>query len=417
VRDTGVDLVVLGAGPAGLGAALAAARAGARVAVVEGADRVGGLCVTRRVGDLRWDLGGHIPFVNDVARLEWLRGLLGDDLAWVPRPVGSWRDGRVRPGRYLDQRPGGAPLGGPVTVRPDPPPAGDSAAQVLTRMFGRPFVDAELRRYLEKVDGVPLEAIPGTRPLALMRNQAAPDGFWFPALGIGQLMEAMADAVTRAGGTVHLGTRATAIRTEAGAFAGLDAEGPAGPVRLGAPRLVVATAAGMAARLLRPAGPEPPPVRMRAVALVALEVPGGPVTDQAWVQVDDPRVPAGRIFEMGNWSPAMTPGGRAVIGLECYCRATPDDPVWGLDDDALAARCAAALADPLGWVADPAAVRPLEVVRLPRAYPSPELAQMAAVGAGAAALRTVRGVHLAPGAAVIEAVDCGEAAARAALGG
>jgi hypothetical protein len=173
----------------------------------------------------------------------------------------------------------------------------------------------------------------------------------------------------------------------------------------------------MAARLLRPAGPEPPPVRMRAVVLVALEVPGGPVTDQAWVQVDDPRVPAGRIFEMGNWSPAMTPGGRAVIGLECYCRATPDDPVWGLDDDALAARCAAALADPLGWVADPAAVRPLEVVRLPRAYPSPELAQMAAVGAGAAALRAVRGVHLAPGAAVIEAVDCGEAAARAALGG
>ena len=65
---------------------------------------------------------------------------------------------------------------------------------MLDACFGSDVVDAEMRRYLEKIDGVPLTRIPGIRPLRLMLDQAAPEGFWFPRLGIGQLMDAMADA-------------------------------------------------------------------------------------------------------------------------------------------------------------------------------------------------------------------------------
>ena len=50
----------------------------------------------------------------------------------------------------------------------------------------------------------------------------------------------------------------------------------------------------------------------------------------------------------------LCPGDRTVIGLECYCMPTADDPVWSADDRTLAARCAAALADPLGWLRTPA---------------------------------------------------------------
>ena len=87
---TTLDALVLGAGPAGLGAALVLARAGARVAVVEARDEVGGLCVTRRRDGFAYDVGGHIPFVRDAARLEWLRDLLGDDLR-LRRPAGGVR--------------------------------------------------------------------------------------------------------------------------------------------------------------------------------------------------------------------------------------------------------------------------------------------------------------------------------------
>src|SRR6476620_11708713 len=94
------DAIVLGGGPAGLGAALALVRAGARPVVLEAGERVGGLCVTRRRDGFGYDLGGHIPFVRDDARRRWLAALLDGDLGWVGRPVACVREGRVVPGRY-----------------------------------------------------------------------------------------------------------------------------------------------------------------------------------------------------------------------------------------------------------------------------------------------------------------------------
>ena len=102
----------------------------------------------------------------------------------------------------------------------------------------------------------------------------------------------------------------------------------------------------------------------------------------------------------------------------CVPSAAGDgDPVWGRSDEDLAAACARALAEPLGLLDDPAAARLVEVVRLPRAYPVPDLAQMDAIRAPAAWLAALQGVHLAPGSAVIEAIEAGERAAAAVLAG
>lgn len=57
------------------------------------------------------------------------------------------------------------------------------------------------------------------------------------------------------------------------------------------------------------------------------------------------------------------------------------------------------------------------VLRLPRAYPAPEISQLAEIGLPAEILRSVDGIHLAPGAAVIEAIEAGEAAVAAAIAG
>ena len=57
------------------------------------------------------------------------------------------------------------------------------------------------------------------------------------------------------------------------------------------------------------------------------------------------------------------------------------------------------------------------MVRLPRAYPVPDIAQIDAVRAPAVWLAALGGIHLAPGAAVIEAIEAGERAADAILAG
>lgn len=401
------DAVVLGAGPAGLGAALALARAGARVVVADPAAEPGGLCVTRRREGFAYDIGGHIPFVRDAPRRAWLEDLLGGDLRWVDRPVACVRDGAVVRGRYLDQRP------------PDPEPTGphDSTARgELASRFGAAFVDRVMRPYLEKVDGVALESIPGDRARRLLEGQAAPDGFLFPARGIGQLMDAMADAARGAGADIRLSTAAEAIHAPDGRVTGVRL---AGGAEVAAPQVVVAMPAAAAARLAEPAAPRGAlgDVRMRAVAIVYLALGRRRLTEEPWIQVDDPRVPFSRAFETPNWSPRLAPEGRTLIGLECYCRADPADPVWGLDDAALAAACAQALRDPLGLLDEPSAAVAIEVLRIPRAYPVADLAQMPAVRAPALLLDGIEGVHLAPGAAVIEAVEAGERAAAAALSG
>jgi phytoene dehydrogenase-like protein len=53
------DLVVLGAGPAGLAAAWRAARRGLKVTLLERADRVGGLAGSFEVAGQRVDHGAH----------------------------------------------------------------------------------------------------------------------------------------------------------------------------------------------------------------------------------------------------------------------------------------------------------------------------------------------------------------------
>ena len=91
------DVVVLGAGPAGLATAWYAARRDLRVVVVERADRVGGLAGSLVVDGCVVDLGSHRlhPSVR-ADLLADLVGPLGVDLVWRPR------NGRIRlGGRWL----------------------------------------------------------------------------------------------------------------------------------------------------------------------------------------------------------------------------------------------------------------------------------------------------------------------------
>jgi protoporphyrinogen oxidase len=396
------DVVVVGAGPAGLGAALAVAREGASVCVVDRGEQVGGLCITRQKNGDRYDIGGHVLFVRSTERERWLKGLLREDLLWVDRPVSRVQDGQIVGGRYLDHAAGD---GGP-SARPD-----QGGVDYLDATAG-PGSGAA-RRYLEKIDGMALEDIPAMRVERLLVGQAAPNGFFYPREGIGQLMNAVADAIRTRGGTVMLDTPVGAIDVAGSRTRGLVVGTPGGEVALNAERVIVAVPVGHAARLAVPSAPATatPNLRMRAVAVVYLATPADRLTNEPWIQIDDPRVPFARLFEPANWSPALGQSGRTVVGCECYCQAGSDDPIWRHADESLARLCAAALADVLGLVERLEDVELVEVVRLPRAYPVVPVSDLLEAGAPARWLSNVVGLELAQGGAVIEAIEAGEAAA------
>lgn len=406
------DVIVLGGGPAGLGAALALVRSGAKVAVIDAGAAIGGLSATIRRGDAAFDLGGHILFVGDGGREAWLRELLGADLRWVDRPVVSIDGGAITAGRYLDRRAGNL-VGSPPLV----PVTDESAASLLGRLFGNVTVDRAMRRYLEKVDGMPLERITAQRARKLLVEQYAPDGFWYPAGGIGQLMDAMARAVTAGGGTILTRSHVEAI-TIAGdhvdeiSVFGLDGR----PLTLTTKSLVCAIPATVAATLVRPAAPADltttlPP---RAAIITALQVGVPNLTDHAWIQVDRPDVPFARLAEMKNWSPALSPEDSTVLVCEVYCAPTADDPWWSQDDAAIGRACAAALIAPLQLMDAASSARVLDTIRLPRAWSLVDVDSQHVVGQTTEWLHQIGGVVCAQGGDVMSAIAAGEHAAAAA---
>ena len=399
------DAIVLGAGPAGLGAALALARDGQQVVLLEAGAEVGGLCRTIRRGALAYDVGGHILFVNDDARRDWLHELLGNDAIWVDRPVVCIRDGAIAAGRYLDQRPDA-----PLSLGAE----GPSAFDFLTATIGQPFVDRVVRRYIEKVDGMPLERITATRAAKLMYEQSAPKGFWYAAEGIGQLMDAMAAEVGRLGGRILTNTRVGRIRTAAGRVIGVAADSGGEPIAIDAPQVVAGLPGPLVATLVDPPPPEGviPLLAPRAAALVYLLVGKDSLTDHPWIQIDDPRVPFARMSEAKNWSDRLVPAGQTVIGCECYCAPTPTDPAWGLDDAALSMVCADALRHPLGLIDEATTVTQLEVVRIPRAWSLIEADQLDTAAAPYEWLAEIAGLTVAQGGDVIQAIAAGERCAQ-----
>jgi protoporphyrinogen oxidase len=375
------------------------------VALVEASNRVGGLCVTLRSDGLAYDLGGHILFVHDETRRAWLEQLLADELVWVDRPVVCLRDGGIHSGRYLDQRPDALPeLNG----------SGPSARDFLAGHFGAGFVDRVMRRYLEKVDGMPLERIAASRARKLLTEQYAPDGFWYAAGGIGQLMDAMAAEVERLGGELLLETRVRAVRVEAGRVSAVEADTPSGPTKLGAPLVVAGLPPAYLAKLFEPSAPPDavPDLPPRAAIVVAVAVDRDRLTEEPWIQVDDPDVPFARMYEPKNWSARLVPPGRTVVGCECYCSPSPDDRWWGLSDTAIGQTCIDAIAGPLGLL-DGARAEVVDTIRLPRAWTLTDVDHFEAAAAAGRWLAQVDGLRVAQGGDVVLAIAAGEAAAKA----
>ena len=136
------------------------------------------------------------------------------------------------------------------------------------------------------------------------------------------------------------------------------------------------------------------------------------LTDEAWIQIDHPRVPFARMFEVKNWSNRLVPPGRTVIGCECYCSPTDADPAWSLSDAELSQACATALVDPLSLLDDPSVVQPVQVVRLPRAWSLVDVDQLDEAAAPSHWVAGIAGLTIAQGGDVIQAIAAGEDAVR-----
>jgi protoporphyrinogen oxidase len=391
------DLVVVGAGPAGLTAAWRAARAGRSVRVLDGAAAIGGMAASTEVGGQRVDLGSHRLHPSTPPHLlAALRALLGDDLQTRPRHGrlhlrGRWIGFPLRPVELMARLP---PAFAAVALRdaacaPLRRPRDDTFAEVVRAGLGPAMLRDFYGPYAEKLWGRPPGELAGdlarrriaaSSPSAMLRKvargtQPAKRTFLYPRLGYGQIVERLGEAAVAAGARIELGSPVDDL-------AALDAAqvlwtAPLTALaRAGATSGVDAAVTDASARLVH-----------RAMTLVYLVLAQPQYTEFDAHYVPDAAVSMTRLSEPKNYRDGPDPVDRTVLCAEIPCAR--DDATWRATDADLGAR----VVDELVRIGLPAPrVAHVEVRRLPSVYPvvtAQSLRDLAVVDAWASSLAGV----------------------------
>ena len=390
-------VAVIGAGPAGMTAALELSRRGAQVGVYEAGQCVGGLARSLNLWGQRVDVGPHRFFSTDarVNRL-WL-DIVGREYAMVNRLTRIYYNGRflqypLRPLNALWNMglPDAAlclPSYLKEQFRPSFATTGDvSFESWIVRRFGRRLFDMFFKSYSEKLWGIPCcelsadfaaqrinklsfpEAVRSAlSPPHGRRHKTLVDRFAYPLGGTGWVYEKMADRIRDFGGESHLPCRVRRIVRQGFDVQGIELENG----RVQYADHVVSTMP--ITNLVRGLANVPVDVRsaaddlrFRNTILVYLHVDSDSLFADQWLYIHAPDLKMGRITNFRNWVPQLHGEARTtVLAVEYWC--SDSDPIWMEPDDRLIEKATRELRHTRLLRDEP--IMAGHVVRAPRCYP------------------------------------------------
>ncbi|HEX3424608.1 MAG TPA: NAD(P)/FAD-dependent oxidoreductase, partial [Acidimicrobiales bacterium] len=394
------DVVIVGAGPAGLTAAYQLAKSGRTSTVLEADTVVGGISRSVERDGWRFDIGGH-RFFTKVKVVEdlWHEILPDEDFLLRPRMSriyykGKYYDYPLKAKNALTNLgPVEAVLcvGSYVWARIRPPKDQTNLEGWVAARFGYRLYRIFFKTYTEKVWGVPASSLPSDWAAQRIKNLSLAKAVWnallpkrnqkdiaslieefqYPKYGPGMMWERCRDKVEAAGTKVLMSTKASRIRHAGGVAVSVVAESEDG-TETDYPCTAVISSMPITALLRSMDPPVPAEVKKAADDLhyrdfltVALVVPEAAGFPDNWIYVHSPDVKLGRIQNFGSWSPYLVKEGRTCLGLEYF--VFEGDEWWTMTDEALIELGKRELAV-LGLI-DPAQVEIGYVVRMPKAYP------------------------------------------------
>ena len=398
MKQSARQVVVIGAGPAGLTAAYELVKLGAGVSVLEKDSIVGGLARTARYKGYSFDMGGH-RFFTKVPEVEKMwREVLGDAFLRRPRLSRIYYDGvyfdyPLKPWNALSR------LGPYEAVRVvlsyikwqvRPHTVEESFEHWVTNRFGRRLFLRFFRSYTEKVWGVPCTELRAewaaqrikdlSLRSAIMAMMFTPrrtiktliEEFDYPRLGPGMMWETVAAKVAEKSGAVRLDAPVLAVHHAGGRVTGVTIDAGDGRTETVTGTDFVSTMP--VTELIAKLHPKAPGevldaatwLSYRSFLTVCLIVERAELFPDNWIYIHDPDVHVGRIQNYKNWSSEMVPDAtKTGLGLEYFC--DEGDALWNRPDDELVDMAKREL-EKIG-LARAAEVSDGCVFRMPKAYP------------------------------------------------
>ena len=412
-------VAVLGAGPAGLAAAWRLVQDGHEVDVFEREGRVGGQSATTESDGFRLDYGPHAYHVRGTRVDALYREMLGhrDAPQRIDQQVLLHGKRFHYPFRFAEVIRGlpvrltarvladyaRVSLAGCFRKRPV-----DTFEAWGVKRFGRTLYELCFGQYTERVWGMPPSQISAGLASQKLARLSLRDiilkllggrgekqstywiDFFYPERGSGVLFEALREAVTQAGGSVHLSAPVRRVRVSEGQGAEIRADGPNGPLDVRADWVISTIPVGALAKAIDPpldaaVRQAADRLRFRSLMLVNLALDIPQAMPQHWVYLLDPRFRFNRVAEQKNLGRLCAPANRTALAFELCCNE--GDEVWRSPDEALY-EAAIAEARKTGLFPD-TPMKGLCVLRLAEAYPVYDLELDRNLGAVVGALRGI----------------------------
>jgi protoporphyrinogen oxidase len=393
-------IVVIGAGPAGLTAALELLDHGVQPIVLEADTQVGGISKTVERDGWRFDIGGH-RFFTKVSRVQefWHKVLDADDFPTRSRLSRIYYEGMFfdYPIKPLNAFSNLGPLESVrcmvsyVATRLRPPKDQSDFESWVAARFGWRLYRIFFKTYTEKVWGVPATEIRSDWAAQRIKGLSLPgavfnafrayftqttkhvsliDRFEYPRFGPGQMWERTAELVQQANGEVRLRSEVVSLLRNESGVTSIVVDSEHGREEISTRSVISSMPLGELALAMSPLPPERVVNAAKALShrdflTIALVVPDGLSFPDNWIYIHDPTVKLGRVQNFRSWSPDMVKPGSTCLGLEYF--VFEGDELWGMDDAELVTFATEEITR-IGLIPGDV-VEAGFVVRVPQAYP------------------------------------------------
>ncbi len=362
-------VLILGAGPAGMAAAIELYKVGKSFIVIEKNEQVGGLARTFQYGEFRTDIGPHRFFSQNQYLYDFIEDLLGEKWIKVDRRtrfyingkfflypvelknallnVGFYRAFRIL-FDYLSQRVK------KFFVNQNPV----SFEEQLISDFGRELAELNMLNYTEKIWGLPCseispdwskQRIKGLSfkeviKKALIKSKGGPktlvDQFYYPDTGTGLIYEKIKERALSGveGGVLNLNSYPVEIIHDSNEIAEVIVNIDSNNQIIKPEYVISSIPITEFVNLLEPTVPSEvlqavKNLKFRSHVSLFIMFNKPSVFPDQWIYLPDKEIPFGRIMEPKNFSKKMSPLDKTSLLVEFFC--WENDKIWNASKEEL----------------------------------------------------------------------------------